>query len=185
MRIGFGQLERVVNQGLPTVQPTGPDGAFQIDGVREGIYRVTAGVTPPGFYVKSIQFEGEDILGNPFRFSGSGGGTVHVVLRPGSSQITGTVIDSKSQPVPLNTVALVPSEPGRIDLYRQSMTDVFGKFAFPDLPPGRYRVFSWESFEAGSHFNPEFIERFEQQALSVNVVEGAPQDVSVRLIAVP
>jgi hypothetical protein len=60
-----------------------------------------------------------------------------------------------------------------------------GKFTFPDTPPGRYRIFSWDSFEAGSQFNPEFIERFEQQGLTVTVVEGTPQDVSVRLIVVP
>jgi protocatechuate 3,4-dioxygenase beta subunit len=183
MRIGFGVP--VVNMGSPEVQPAGADGAFQIVGVREGVYRITPQQTPPGFYVKSIQFEGEDILSNPFRFSGIAGGTINVTLRPGPVRITGTVTDSKSQPVPANMVALVPAESGRIDLYRQSMTDPLGKFTFPDTPPGRYRIFSWDSFEAGSQFNPEFIERFEQQGLTVTVVEGTPQDVSVRLIVVP
>src|SRR6185295_16019482 len=106
---------------------------FQVEGLRQGEYRVSVarrGTPPPtsGFYLKSIRYDGEDILGKPFKFSGAASGEFEVIFRRGASQISGTVTDSRSQPVSGMQVALIPDQRYRTDLYRPALTDQNGVF---------------------------------------------------------
>ena len=185
MRITMNPPVQIVNQTPPVAMAPSADGLFQMVGAREGEYRVTAAGMPQGFYVKSIHYDGDDILTRPFRFSGLAGGTVNVVLRPGAVQLSGTVTDSELRPVPSTQVMLVPAERGRNDLYRQALTDQSGRFSFPNVPPGPYRVFGWDGIEPGAQFNPEFMQQYEQRGQSVQLAESANQDVNVRLISLP
>jgi hypothetical protein len=174
----------------PIVLPTAADGTFEVQGLRETEYRVSfvrrnggAGPIPAasGFYVKSIRYGGQDILGKPFKFSGSGPGEFEVTFRRGTSQISGTVTDSKSQPVPGMQIALIPQQRHRTDLYRPSMTDQNGVFTFSSIPPGEYKLFSWEAM-VNDVFNPEFLKEYETQGKTVHLLESTTQNVDVKLI---
>jgi len=178
---------------LPTVLPGAADGTFQVQGLREGEYRVVMVSTDrgnpvrntSGFYAKSIRYGGEDILTKPFKFDGSGTGTFDVELRAGTAQLSGTVTEGLSQPVPGIQVALIPAQRYRTDLYRPALTDQNGKFSFADVVPGEYQLFSWEALDASEVFNPDFLTRYEAQGLNVHVAEFSAQSVSVKLIPAP
>jgi hypothetical protein len=172
------------NQVPPVAFPPAADGTFQVAGLREGEYRIQAlaGTLPPGLYVKSVRFGGEDILTQLFKFSGAAAGEFEVILRAGTAQIAGTVVDAQSQPVSGIQVILLPNQRNRIDLFRPATTDQNGRFALPNVPPGSYRLFSWEAADTSVINDPEFLKQYEQQGKTVLVTEFSNQNVEVKMI---
>jgi hypothetical protein len=184
MRFGLIPVVQTFNVPAPVPLPPAADGSFQVVGLREGEFRVQLSA-PQGFYVKSVQYGGDDILSKPLKFSGSGSGTFDVVLRAGGGQINGTVADVRASAVPGITVFLIPAQRSRTDLYRQAMTDQTGKFNFVSVPPGEYKVFSWEVFDLSGPFDPEFIKQYETQGKVVVVADAATPALDVRMIPAP
>ncbi len=184
MRLRFSFPIPMIGQTAPAALTMAADGSFQVVGLREGEYR-TEFDAPAGFYVKSIQYGGDDILSKPLRFSGPGPGVFEVVLRAGGVQVSGTLTNVRSQPVPGMTVFLVPAQRGRADLYRHVITDQTGKFTINAVPPGEYKLFSWEAAENGAQFDPEFLKQYEQQGKSVHVTDVAAITADIKAIPAP
>jgi len=174
---------------LPTALPAAADGTFQVQGLREGEYRMTlesrdrAGSTT-GLYMKSIRYDGDDFLSKPFKFSGSGSGTLEVTLGRGVAQLTGNVTDSRSQPVSGIQVALIPAQRYRTELYRPVLTNHNGDFLFTGVVPGEYKLFSWEGL-VNAVFDPDFMKQYEHHGTTVHIAESSNQNVNVRLIPAP
>ena len=160
----------------------GADGSFQIAGIREGEYIAAVNIASPGFYVKSIQYGGSDILNNSFKFSGSASGSVDVTLRPGPARVSGVVSDARSQAVSGVPAVLVPEQRNRTDLYRTATTDATGRFNFANVTPGQYRIFSWEAFEAGMQFDPDLLKKSEPQGRLIQVAETSDHNLDVKII---
>jgi hypothetical protein len=174
--------------GNPAGSPAGPDGTFQVVGLREGEYRVSLrGALAPasGLYLKSIRYGGEDVLSKPLKFSGAGSGTFEVVVGRGPGQIAGSVTDARSQVVPGVQVVAIPAERGRANDYRMATTDQNGRYTFPGLTPGDYQLFSWEVFENGAQYDPDFLKQHDQQGKRVHVAESSNQNIDLRLIPAP
>jgi len=188
---GIDRMRVTVRAPLDSIAATGnqpapgvvrADGTFQIAGLREGEFMVQAGALPVGFYVKSINYGGSDVLNAPFKFSGSASGTMDVVLRSGLGRITGVVSDARSQGVARVLAVLIPQQRDRSDLYRTSTTDQTGQFNFANVVPGSYRIFSWEAFEQGMQYDPDLLKKHEQQGRVVQVTESTEQKVDLRMI---
>ena len=180
---------RLAQDGLPVaagVQAApgivAADGAFQIAGAREGEFIVAVNSLSAGFYVKSIRYGGSDVLNNSFRFSGSGSGSIDVIVRSGAALLSGVVTDARSQTVSGIQTALVPEQRNRTDLYRVATTDASGRFNFTNVTPGQYRIFSWEAFEQGMQFDPDLLKSYEQQGRLVQVAEASNQNLDVKII---
>jgi len=175
-------LEPVAEVGMAWMPPTAfikPDGTFRVDGLIEGEYAVGFVGRPQGFYVRSIQYEGIDILSEQWRFSGTGSGTVDVLLRVGTSRLTGTVTDSKGLPVAGGQVVLVPEKRSYVlELYPITLTDQSGRFLLNDVVPGVYRAFSWVNGEPVENI----IRQFEQQGRTVRLLEASNETVDLRVI---
>ena len=90
LRVNLAMMTPNILGGAPVSTTPQPDGTFQISGLREGEYRVNVIMPAPNLYVKSVQYGGDDIYNKPFRFSGAGSGTVDLVLRSGTGQISGS-----------------------------------------------------------------------------------------------
>jgi hypothetical protein len=165
----------------PIATPIAEDGTFRVDGLREAEYRVRFPIGGD-FYVRSIQYGGDEILGKPFKFNGSGTGIFQVTLRRGTARVSGFVTDSKAQPVPGIQVVFVPSDRNRFDLLSPALTDQNGHFSIVNLVPGQYKVFSWEVLENNAFFDPEFLRRYEQQGKAVSIAESSNSNIDVRLI---
>jgi hypothetical protein len=103
----LGQLRlnilSIVPPALTAVPPTSSaitaDGSFQVTRLREGEYRAQMNVSIPGFYVKSIKYGRNEILGKTFRISDDSSGSIEVLLKSGEATVAGKVIDSNLQPV--------------------------------------------------------------------------------------
>jgi hypothetical protein len=180
------------------------DGTFRLVNVVPGEYRVEFGGFPVNAsagpnnpagtqyigtmqtgnaYIKDAQLDGADAFNVPLRFSGSVNNGLDVVLAFGSGRVEGTVTDGRSQPVTAGMVVAVPDRLRfRTDLYRPAAIDPGGKFTFPSLPPGDYRIFAWESVEANGWFDPDLLARSEGRAHSVHVAEMSTQTISMQII---
>jgi carboxypeptidase family protein len=186
MRFTLAPVITMINQTAPVVFPPAADGSFQVVGLRENEYRAQfPAAAVPGMYVKSITYGGDDILGKPLKFSGSGSGTFDVVLRSGAVQITGTVTDARSQPVTGIQVVLVPGQRTRTDLFRTAITDQNGRFTMPNIPPAEYKLFSWEAIDNQGFYDPDFLNQYEQQGKAIQVTENSNPNIEVKLIPAP
>jgi hypothetical protein len=182
IRAARGGIPEAAAGQQPAPGIVGADGSFQVAGLREGEYIAAVNVASPGFYVKSIQYGGSDILNNSFKFSGSASGSVDVILRPGPARVSGIVSDARSQVVSGIQTVLVPEQRNRTDLYRTATTDATGRFNFTNVPPGQYRIFSWEAFESGMQFDPDLLKKSEQQGRLIQVAEASDQNLDVKII---
>ena len=79
-------------------------------------------------------------------------------------------------------MVLVPDVLRRTELYRTATTDVSGRFHLNRVPPGEYKVFSWEEVQDGAWYDPEFLRAHENRGKPIRVMEGRGESVSVEVI---
>ncbi len=181
-----------------------PDGTFRMANIVPGDYRIdfsgfpiNAASAPGGpttiqyfgsmqtanAYIKDARFDGVDVLSVPLHFTGNVNNGLEISLGFGSGRVEGTVTDSRLQAVNAGRVVAVPDRMRfRTDLYRSFSVDQNGRFTFPTLPPGDYKIFAWESIEDNGWFDPELLSRSEARAASIHVNEGSTQSLSVQII---
>ena len=171
---------------MPDV-PLRADGSFQVADLSAENYRVNLLGLPDGFYIKSIRSASVDVVLHGLDLSAGAASPVTIVLGPNAGQVTGTVLDPKTQKaVPAVIVVAVPQEKERRELesfYKTANTDQAGQFSFKNLIPGDYKVFCWEDVPFGSWMDPEFLAAHESRGEAVSVQEGSPQSIQVNLIA--
>jgi hypothetical protein len=169
------------------------DFTFRFNDVPVGDYRVTAqgqavaaaGARPGSnvIYIKEARFDGTDVLNGPLRISGTASGTLDILIGVGGGQITGTLTDRRSQPVPVTQVVLVPDRSrDRAELYRTANTDENGRFNFIGITPGDYKVFSWDGLEPFGWFDPDVMAQSEAKGISVHVADSSSEMIDVKLI---
>ena len=167
-------------------QQVKPDGSFQLDDVGADRYTVTINGLPESFYVKSVRSADLDVLTNGLEIAGGSPAPLDVVLSPNAGQVTGTVLDPKTQKAAAAVmVVLVPQEKERRDreaFYQTAMTDVSGRFTLISVVPGEYRVYAWEEAEFGSWMDPDFMKPLEGRGEAVSIQEGGRQAIQVNLI---
>ena len=132
-------------------------------------------------YVKSIRMGSADVLSDGLHLSITPQEQLEVTIGTGA-KLDGTVVNEKREPVVNATVALVPmTARRRIDLYRTTTTDTFGRYKLQGVPPGTYRAFAWEDVERDAWQNPDFLALIEGRGATVQVSEGgqATEDLIV------
>ena len=159
-----------------------PDGTFVFREVPEGSYRIDFFPIPAGFYLRASSAE---VLETGITVGrGHSPPALDLILSPGAGRIDGTVIGDE-QAVPGASVVLVPEAKGRgrPNDYRQAITDLFGRFAMRNVPPGDYALLAWERVDRGDYFDPEFLARYEDRGKAVHVEEDG--HISVKLEVIP
>jgi hypothetical protein len=169
------------------------DGSFTVD-AGTGDYRVNiapilnitplrgAATLPPAFqnaYVKSIRLGNADVLNGGLHLERLPTAPLEVVIGTNPGALDGQVVSERQGPVSDLSVVLVPQIRRRIELYRTTTTDSNGRFHFDRLPPGDYKVFSWEEVEDGAWYDPEFLRPYENQGALVRIVEGRTENARV------
>jgi len=180
-KIEFG-LQPVIPEMIPQGELLDNSGAFAITNVIPGDYRVEIhGVSP--YYVKSIRYGGGEILGKTLQYSAGDTAPLEIVLSPFGAEAQGTVLDGRNNPMPGNTVVLVPERAkDRTDLYRRTTADAAGHFSFSNVPPGDYRIYAWEALEMFAFFDPEVTRAAASKATFVQLQESSKASVTVTLI---
>jgi hypothetical protein len=77
---------------------------------------------------------------------------------------------------------LVPDVRRRTELYRSTTTDVAGRFHFDRIPPGDYKIFSWEEVQDGAWYDPEFLRTVENRGTPIRILEGRTENPRVEVI---
>jgi 5-hydroxyisourate hydrolase-like protein (transthyretin family) len=162
------------------------DGTERIDNVSPGQYRVGVDVPPAAsLYVKEVLYGRSDALAAPIEITDQVPGTISVVLSPNGGQVEGRLTDAQSQPVSGVDVVLIPDDRERSSLFKTAITDRDGRFTFRTVPPGSYKVFSWEDLDVGEYFNKQVLSKYETRGSPVRVQESIKQSIDVKIIPAP
>ena len=126
-----------------------------------------------------VRMNGEPTSGYGWSF----GADIQKDVSPKAASLDGTVVDEDGNPVS-GTVTLVPepARPGHGRLYPSATADQQGRFSFPSVTPGKYKVYAWEDIDATAHWDPNYIRPFESRGESVEVTEGGHASVSLKRI---
>jgi len=67
----------------------------------------------------------------------------------------------------------------RSDMLRVANADLSGRFAFPNIVPGDYRLFAWEDVEMDAWLDPEFVKTYESRSVPLHVGEASEIQVEI------
>jgi hypothetical protein len=155
------------------------DGTFSIHNLGPDVYHLN--VRPPkDLYVKSITEDGRDIQESGIDLNAGGMSiALQVVLSANGGSIEGTVENGAGA-----SVILLPSDPQAVRTQtKMAMAGPDGRFAFPVLAPGSYKLFAWEQVDMNAAmYDREFRKPFEAKAQSVEVEEKQKATVQLQLI---
>lgn len=161
------------------------DGTFTIKGIapREFLFRA---ITPQAWTLKSVTLDGDDVTDVPVRVAESGKlGTVKVVLTDKVTDVSGTVVGARGEPLKDYVVMVQPAEQkdglAAARYIRTARPDQDGRFRIRALPPGRYVAAAVEQLEQGREWDPEFVRRFRDAAKPVTLAEGQTLTLSLTL----
>ena len=159
-------------------------GAFTLDNVPPGRYRVATYIDPDEGYVQSTRYGGQDLGGNPVVVGETAGtAAIEVVVAFDGGEISGTVQNGQGRPAAAAMVAILPADPGRKEHARNAITDQDGRFQIRGVPPGSYQAFSLASVDCCAMMESDFRQRYADQAANAVVTPKGAVTVTLRLIA--
>jgi 5-hydroxyisourate hydrolase-like protein (transthyretin family) len=162
------------------------EGNTKMDNALPGEYRVQVALgRAKDFYVKELRYGRTDALNEPIQITDQAPAGLTVLLSNKGGQIEGTLRDALSQPVGGVEVMLIPNERKKRELYKRVETDQDGRFVFRSLPPGGYKVFSWEALEPNAYYDIDVVSRYETQGRPVQIQELSKETVDLRIIPAP
>jgi hypothetical protein len=167
-----------------------PDGSFRFEATSfrsgPGEYRVsmnpsvgTSGM-PASWYLKEAKLDDTEAMNNPVRLPAQA--TLNLFVSSRGGQVGGVLRNAQGQPVPRMYAVLIPEGWSRQDQIRQVLTDPTGRFSFPNLAPGNYKLFAWEDVESGSWFDPEWVKDWEEKGTTVRLAEGGKEEIDLKTI---
>jgi hypothetical protein len=172
------------------------DGSFTLRNVPPGDYRVFVSpilapqvMTPPTIpeslqntYVKAIRIGDIDVLNSRLRLDRQPESAIEITMAADPGSLSGRVLDSRQRPSAGTIVVLMPEVERRVqrtDLYKTTTTDETGQFLMEGVPPGDYRVFTWENVAEFAWRDPAFMRDFEERGRAVRITEGSRQTVEL------
>jgi Carboxypeptidase regulatory-like domain len=175
------------------------DGSFTLRNVPPGDYRVfVSPILQPqspvpasipsalqNTYVKAMRMGNADLLNGSLRLDRPPDGQIEISLATDSGSLSGRVLDGRQEPLPGATVVLLPDLDRRLlrtDLYKTANTDEAGRFLMEGLPPGDYRVFSWEKVADFAWQDPAFMRDYEERGRAVHLTEKARETIDLTII---
>jgi hypothetical protein len=151
------------------------DGTFRFNPVGAGKYLLNTVILPPGTFLKSVRFGGMDVTRAPIDTTSGAGGTLDIVLSLKAADVSGSVQNDKSEPLPGVLVVLWPKTPDGSPSggARPGFTDQAGGFRIQSIPPGEYYMAAFEDLDAGLAQGPDFLNHFTGDAKSITLAEGS------------
>jgi hypothetical protein len=165
---------------IPMLSPNNP-------GLLNGMPRMPDALMNLNPYVKTIRVNGTDVLDSGLNMtSGSSALEMEVVLGTNAAAIEGRVLNERKQAVDAAVVGIVPASANargfRMDMYKTTSTDAAGKFAIRGLPPGDYKIFSWEDVDKASIIDQDFMRPYESSGKTLHIDEGEKPAVELTVI---
>jgi hypothetical protein len=177
------------NLGSPAAP--GADGTIADDGMftlAGGSGRVFIRVAPiaPGWLIKSVTLDGQDITDVPLDVSGHAAiADIRIVLTDKASALSGQVTDSRGTALKDYVVVLLPvtlpAGASAQRFIRLVRPDQDGQFRVKTLIPGRYTATALEWIEPGRQFVPEFQDELRREGKAVTLKEGEATTLELKL----
>jgi len=177
-------------------------GSFTIPLLPEGRYRfvfsvgasgvagrgtapATAAVVPlpATAYVADVRQNGISVYDTGLTITVDPSDPIEVIVKTDAGSVDGTVSGQDQKPAADKTVVLVPDQRRQnVSLYRFSTSDAQGHFTIARVPPGSYKIFSWDSVVDGAWANPAFLQPYEARGVAVVVGPSARTSMDVKAI---
>ena len=162
------------------------DGSFQVRGL-SGRRLLRVGNLPPGWTLKSVRLNGDDITdaGAEFR-NGQEVTGLEVVVTAKQTEITGAVTAANGSPIKDYTVVAFSDDPQYWSLpftrwVSGTRPDQDGRFRLRNLPAGAYQIIAVDYIEAGAWGDPELLERLKTGAKRITLAEGGSEKLDLKL----
>jgi hypothetical protein len=183
-RVGDSQTSSVYGQ-VTVYRPTiAADGTFAIPVVPEGHYRIAVQIHEPGAtYVADIRQGSFSVYDNGLQVGNAEVAPLEVEIKTNAGSVDALVSGADQKIAVGKTVVLVPTQRRQNPvLYVTGQSDANGRVLMPNVAPGQYKLFAWESVRPGSWMNAEFMKKIEEAGTAVTVGAGTRQSAQVRLI---
>jgi hypothetical protein len=187
LRVTFTREPSLVGMpesGPSFTPPPSADGSFVVEGVPPGDFRIGVRALPADAYIASMRMGTLDVLDAGLHLSAPPRAPLEIVIRD-AGILTGTVVNSRQEPVANSRVVVVPeaARRHRADLYRSTSTDRAGRFQLRGIASGTYAVLAWEDVEDGAWQDPEFVRPYEDRASSIRMRDGATETIQLTAIS--
>jgi uncharacterized GH25 family protein len=176
INVSLGALLRSGLQGENFYVRSSTPGTFSFTGLVLGDYGVRATANSPGFYVKSIDYAGNDLRYEPLHMgSAMEGVPLRVIIARDGATLSVIAADKDNQPAADMQVLIMPKEIAAEAVLQAALirgaTDQNGRFQSHSLRPGKYYVAATdESFDP----TPESISRLWRASNRFTEVELSP-----------
>jgi hypothetical protein len=105
------------------------------------------------------------------------------LLSPNVSQIDGSVLDDRGQPISGILAVMVPDRNREhTELFKTATTDQTGHYSIRGIPPGDYKLFAWETLESFGYFDPELLKKSDSQGKAIHISESSKLNQDIRSI---
>ena len=168
-------LENAPRFGKPEAAKVNAGGSFQLENVAHDRYRVNVLGLPEDYYLKAARVGGRAVLDEGLDLSGGRPwGKLELVVSSAGARLDGVVLTEELQGFGGASVVLIPEERSRRDprLYRKTPTDQHGRFTLRGIPPGEYKLFTWEEVELGVYHDRDFLLLYENFGQPVRLHEA-------------
>jgi hypothetical protein len=161
-----------------------PNGAFTLKDISEDAYHLSVNGMSKDCYIKAIRYGTADALYDGFTVQRGTDASLEVTLSSRGARVQGTVTDADGLPLAGVWVVLVPEEAhrGQTQMYKKTTTDQYGHFELRGIPPGDYKLFSWEEVENGAWQDPEFLKPFESKGEEIKLQESDQKTMNLTTI---
>ena len=172
----------------PPPAPVAEDGDFELRGLfGPMVLRVSGGLPPPGYVVKSVLYRGSDIGDKPVEFDGNPAHSVEIVLTNRTAELSGQVTDDVGRPASGATVLVFPVDVARWPGFqaRRSGTSEQGRYRLAGFVEGDYFVVAVRAAELQTVRLPDDYARLAGVAERVTVLERERRTADLPLTAIP
>jgi hypothetical protein len=161
-----------------------PDGFFVFRNVAEGEYHPRVLSSDNACYLKSARLGTVAMTDGRLAIRSGTDSSLEYTISCRVSLVEGRALTGDSLPVPGVYIVAVPE--GRLrDVrwsYRETRTDQNGRFVLQGVPPGDYKLFSWDSIEEGDWLDPDFLKPYETKGVAVHLEESDHKTLDLTVI---
>jgi Carboxypeptidase regulatory-like domain len=158
---------------------------FQLTGLFEA--RLIRANAPQGWSLKQVLLSGQDVTDTPVEFApGQNVTGLQIVMTDKSTDLSGTLVDTRGDPVADATVVVFPSDEKlwtfQSRYIRAARPDQTGRYQIRGLPPyGDYLMAAVRGLEDGQAGDPEFLARVKSQAGALALKEGETKVADIKM----
>ncbi|HKT49878.1 MAG TPA: carboxypeptidase-like regulatory domain-containing protein [Candidatus Angelobacter sp.] len=169
--------------GLRPESKVGPDGSIRLAGVSPGSWALSVQHLPEGFWIKSVALGDAQMPDGMLNLQSGSAGPLSIVLARDGAAVSGTV-EANGQPHAA-TVVLAPLAADRRSpqSYRSVSVSGGGSFSLKGVPPGKYRLFAFESVVRDATLDPEVLSDVKDMGQTVSLAAG--ETATLRLTLIP